>query len=167
VAGQRIDQPGVSFTPSPERTWLYLVRSTYQALLRAEGSSTNETYVTAVNIYQLPSVLSPEQFLAHVKAERAAEPQTGRFETVSNNEQIYTQRPEVCVKHRTTSKDYGAKRGGDFSVVDYLGMNCIHPNSERVGVFVEFSRKAPAGADESFDDEGIRLMRSVTFSAFK
>lgn len=141
--------------------------STYEVLLGAQGSSANETYVTAEITYPLPSLLSPEQFLAHVKAERAAEPQTGRFETVNNTEEIYTDRSEVCVKHRATSKDYGARRGGDFTIVDYLGMNCIHPASPRVGVFVELSRKAPTAADASFDAEGVRLLESVTFGKFK
>jgi hypothetical protein len=166
VASQRVEQPGVSFTPPAGKTWSLLMRSTYQVALGAQGSS-NETYVTSVNVYQLPAGLSPEQFLAHVKAGRAAEPQTGRFEILSNNEQPYTDRPEVCVKHRTTSKDYGARRGGDFTVVDYLGMNCIHPTSPRVGVFIELSRKAPTAADASFDADGMSLLRSVAFAQFK
>ena len=166
TAGQRVDQPGVSFTPPDGKTWSVLMRSTYQVVLGAQGSG-NETYVTSVNVYQLPGGLSPEQFLAHVKTGRAAEPQTGRFELISNNEQPYTDRPEVCVKHRAISKDYGARRGGDFTLVDYLGMNCIHPSSPQVGVFVELSRKAATPADASFDADGIRLLRSVAFAQFK
>jgi len=166
TVGQRVDQPGVSFTPPDGKAWSVLMRSTYQVVLGAQGSS-NETYVTSVNVYQLPGGLSPEQFLAHVKTGRAAEPQTGRFELISNNEQPYTDRPEVCVKHRSTSKDHGARRGGDFTLVDYLGMNCIHPSSPQVGVFVELSRKAATPADARFDDDGIRLLRSVAFAQFR
>ena len=122
--------------------------------------------MTAVSTYQLPSDLSPEEFLAWVKAQRAAEPQTLRFEIIRNDEQLYAERPEVCVKHRTTFKDYGTKRGGEFPLVDQFGMNCIHPTSQQVGVFVEFSRKAPTAADASFDADAVRLLRSVAFVAF-
>lgn len=166
VGGQRVEQAGVSFVPPAGRNWVFLVRSTYQATLGAMGTSAGETFVTAAAIYQLPAPLSPTQFLAHVKAGRADEPQTGRFETIRNVEEIDTDRAEVCVKHRTATRDYGASRDGDFSIVDYIGMNCIHPTSPQVGVFVEFSRKAPTADGPDFDAEGLSLLRSVTFSPF-
>jgi hypothetical protein len=167
AAGDRVDQPGVSLSPPSGRIWYFLGRSTEQATLAARGSSNDETYVTAVSTYHLPSELSPEEFLAWVKAQRAAEPQTVRYELIRNDEQLYAERPEVCVKYRTTSKDYGAKRGGEFPLFDTLGMHCIHPTSQRVGVLVEFSRKAPTAADPSFDADGSRLLRSVAFTPFQ
>jgi hypothetical protein len=167
VAGERVDQPGVSFSPPSGRSWYFLGRSTELATLAARGSSNDETYVAAVRRYQLPSELSPEAFLTWVKAQRAAEPQAVRYELIHNDEQLYAERPEVCVKYRSTSKDYGAKRGGEFPFFDTLGMHCIHPTSKRVGVFVEFSRKAPTPADDSFNAEGLRLLQSVAFMPFK
>ena len=166
VAGERVDQPGVSFSPPSGRIWYFLGRSAEEAALAARGSSRDETYVTAVSTYRLPSELSPDEFLAWVKAQRAAEPQAVRYELIHNDEQLYAERPEVCVKYRSTSKDYGAKRGGQFPLFDTLGMHCIHPTSQRVGVFVEFSRKAPTSADASFDADGLRLLQSVAFMPF-
>ncbi len=168
AGGQRVAQPGVSFIPPAGKPWSVLMQSTYQIALGARGSSENETFVTNVSIYQLPSTLSPQQFLAHVRAGRAAEPQTGRFEVISNEEQLYADRPETCVKHRASSKDYGAGRGADFTVIDYLGMNCIHPKAPRVGILVELSRKSPPSvAGPSFEALGMSLLRSVEFTQFK
>ena len=168
TGGQRIDQPGISFIPPVGKSWSIIVLSTYQMSLGARGSSENETFVTSVSTYQLPSSLSPQQFLSFVKAGRSAEPQTGRFETVRNEEQLYTERAETCVKHRAMSKDYGAKRGGDFTMIEYFGMNCIHPKYPKVGIFVELSRKSPPDvADPSFENLGVSLLRSVEFTEYR
>jgi hypothetical protein len=121
-----------------------------------------------VSINQVPAGLSREQFLEYVKKGRAAEPQTGRFETLKNDEHLSDQRQEVCVEHRMTSKDYGVTRGGSFATIEYLGMNCIHPDDASIGVFVELSRKAPPSVtDPAFEAAGAGLLRSVEFKRFK
>jgi hypothetical protein len=121
-----------------------------------------------VSTFQIPAFSSPQQFLAHVKSGRAAEPQTGRFEVVRNDEQLYTERAETCVKHEAESKDFGAKRGSDYSLIQYVGMNCIHPKNPTIGIFVEFSRKAPPGTEYlEFRTRGSELLKSVEFSAYR
>jgi hypothetical protein len=168
AVGGRVDQPGVSFTPPLGKSWSVMVRSTYQVTLGARGPSKDETFITSVYVYQLPSGLSPEQFLEYVKKGRTAEPQTGRFEVVRNDEHFSDMRREVCVEHRTTSKDYGVTRGQSFATIDYVGMNCIHPADRGVGVLVELSRKAPPSLiDAALDAMGAELLRSVTFVTFK
>lgn len=165
---QKIIQPGFSFIAPANRTWSVLVRSTYQVTLRTVGDNPNETLVVSASIYQIPAFSSPQDFLVYVKAGRAAEPQTGRFELVKNDEQLYADRGETCVKHEMESKDFGAKRGGDFSLIQYIGMNCIHPKNPEVGVFVELSRKAPPGIEfPEMKAMGSQLLESVEFSAFK
>ena len=121
AVGPRVDQPGVSFTLPPGKSWYVMVRSTYQVTLGNRGPSKDETFVTSVSIHQLPAGLSREQFLEYVKKGRAAEPQTGRFETVNNDEHLSDQRQEVCVEHRMTSRDYGVTRGGSFATIEYRG----------------------------------------------
>ena len=166
--GARVDQPGVSFTLPPGKSWSVMVRSTYQVTLGARGPSKDETFVTHANVYQSPSGLSREQFLEHVRKGRADEPRTGRFEVVGNDEHFSERRQEVCVEHRAASRDHGATRGYSFTIVDYLGMNCIHPADSSIGVLVELSRKAPPSLpDPAFDATGAELLRSVEFAKFK
>ena len=134
----------------------------------ARGPSKDETFVTHANVYQLPSGLSREQFLEHVRKGRADEPRTGRFEVVGNDEHLSERRQEVCVEHRAASRDHGATRGYSFTIVDYLGMNCIHPPDSSIGVLVELSRKAPPSLpDPAFDATGAELLHSVEFVKFK
>lgn len=166
--GQRVTQAGYSFVTPGGKSWVVLVRSTYQVTLGAIGDKPNETLVTSGSTFQVPSFSSPQDFLAHVKASRAAVPQTGRFETVRNEERLFPERTEVCVIHEAESKDFGAKRGSDYTAVQYFGMNCIHPQKSTVGVFVELSRKAPPGTEDTqFKAMGAQLLRSVEFGAYK
>jgi len=166
--GQEFSQPGVSFTPPSGYQWSILSLSTYQTALITKGKSDNESFIVATQLFQLPPFNSKDEFLKFVQKGRASEPQTGRFEIIINAESVY-ERPDVtCVKHRAASKDYGAKRGGEYAIFETYGMNCIHPKNSKVGLFVELSRKAPA---DTSNDEFIRLgenfLNSVRFTEFR
>ncbi len=166
--GQKVTQPGVSFVASENKSWSVLVQSTYQVTLRAKGDNPSETFVTSVSTYQIPKFSSPQDFLSFVKSGRAAEPESGRFEVVKNEEQLYAERAETCVRHEMESKDYGAKRGNDYTVIQYFGMNCIHPEISTIGIFVELSRKAPPGMEyPQFKALGSQLLKSVEFMAYR
>lgn len=166
--GQKVTQAGVSFVAPANKSWSVLVQSTYQFTLGANGDNPNETLIANVSTYQIPTFSSPQDFLTYVKSGRAGEPKTGRFEVVKNDEQLYAERAETCVKHETESKDYGAKRDGDYTIIQYFGMNCIHPKNPTVGIFVEFSRKAPPSIEyPQFKPLGSQLLKSVEFSAYK
>ena len=166
--GQKVTQAGYSFVAPANKSWAVLVGSTYQVTLITKGDSPNETFVASASTYQIPTFSTPQDFLAYVKAGRTAEPETGRFETLKNDEQLYAARSEICVKHEMVSKDFGAKRGGDYTVIEYYGMNCIHPKNPTVGIFVELSRKAPPGIGyPQFKTMGSQLLESVEFSAYR
>jgi hypothetical protein len=168
AGGQKITQAGYSFIVPGNKSWSVLVQSTYQITIGVVGDRPDETFIVSAATVQIPAFSTAQDFLAHVKAGRRAEPKTGRFEIIKNDEQLYTERSETCVKHETESKDFGAKRGNDYSVIQYFGMNCIHPKNPTIGIFVELSRKAPPGVESPlFRTMGSQLLKSVQFSAYK
>src|SRR5690606_788203 len=117
----------------------------------------------------LPQVTSKDAFLDVIRTARANEPKTGRFELIRNAENLYDARAETCVIYRAASKDFGVegRRGGKYSVLETLGMHCIHPSRPQVGVHVELSRKAPPDTRYAdFETEGLALLQSVTFGEF-
>lgn len=167
--GQRVDQPGVSFVLPEGHKWIAIMRSTYQCAFGALGTPKNDTLIVGCNVYGIQSTSSKEDFLKEVHEGRVREPSTGRFERIRNTEQLYDGRPETCVIYRSASKDFGAeaKRGGEYSVLETIGMHCVHPSKPAVGIQVELSRKAPPDTSYSnFDAEGLALLQSVRFGAF-
>lgn len=166
--GQPFIQPGVSFTPPAGSQWSLAMLSTYQTILATKGKIANESLIVLTQLYQVPPFNSKDEFLNFVQKGRSGEPQTGRFETIKNHETLYEQREEICVKHIAASKDYGAKRGGEYSIYETYGMNCIHPKNAKVGILIELSRKAPAGtSNDEFNQLGENLLKSVQFSDFR
>ena len=166
--GERVTLAGVSFVAPANKSWIVLVQSTYQITVGTKGDNPNETLIASVSTFQIPTFSSPQDFLSYVKSARAAEPKTGRFEIIKNDEQLYVARSERCVKHEAESKDFGAKRGNDYTVIEYFGMNCIHPKNPTVGIFAELSRKAPPGIEyPEFKTMGSQLLESVEFSAYQ
>jgi hypothetical protein len=168
--GQRVDQPGVSFVLPNGKPWFSIFRSTYQASFGRLDEPRKETFVVHVSVYNVPSPSpSKREFLKITKEGRANEPETGRFKEIRNNEELYEARSEICVIHKAVSKDYGAeaKRGGEYSVYDTFGMNCIHPDKPSVGILVELSRKAPPEITfPEFNTIGSALLESVKFGEF-
>lgn len=166
---QRVDQPGVSFVLPEGRKWAAIIRSTYQCAFGALGMPKNDTLIVGCNVYNIKPASSKEEFLKVVHEERTREPSTDRFERIRNTEQLYDGRPETCVIYRSASKDFGAeaKRGGQYSVLETIGMHCVHPTKPSVGIQVELSRKAPPDTSYSrLEPEGLALLQSVKFGAF-
>jgi hypothetical protein len=167
--GERVYQPGVSFELPAGKSWVALIRTTYQAAIGTRDMPPNETLIVATSVYDLPGYANKEEFLQAVKQGRAAEPATGRFEKISLVERLYDARPETCVFHQSASNDYGveAKRGGQYTVYETFGMNCMHPDYPAVGILVELSRKAPPGTTfPEFETMGSFLLQSVQFGEF-
>ena len=102
--GERVTLAGVSFVAPANKSWTVLVQSTYQLLWEAKGDNPNETLIANVSTFQIPTFSSPQDFLSYVKSDRAAEPQTGRLELIKNDEQLYAERSETCVKHEMDLK---------------------------------------------------------------
>ena len=166
--GQRIALVGVSFVPPAGKQWSMIINSTYQTALGARGHNPNETFVIATQIIQISTFSDKDKFLKFIQEERAAEPQTGRFEVIRDSEVLDGERMETCVKHKAASKDFGAKRGGPYTIYETYGMNCIHPNNPNIDVFIELSRKVPPEAQsDEVDKIGEELLRSVKFSEFR
>lgn len=167
--GERVDQPGVSFVLPPKHRWAAIIRTTYQAAFGALGMPKNDTLIVASSVYNIRPFATKEEFLSMVREGRANEPETGRFENLRNVEELYADRPETCVIYKSASKDFGAeaKRGGDYSVLEMVGMHCVHPDKPSVGIHVELSRKAPPGTTyPTLEADALSLLRSVRFGAF-
>lgn len=146
------------------------MRSTYQSAFGANEMPRNETLIVSTTVFNIPTNDSKQDFLAAVKKGRTQnEPQTGRFEVISNREELYGARPETCVVYQSAAKDFGveAKRGGEYSIFETFGMDCIHPSKPSVGISVELSRKAPPGTTfPEFEAMASNLLQSVKFVAF-
>lgn len=167
--GETVDQPGVSFVLPEGKLWIAMIRSTYEAAFGASPMPRNDTLIVAVRVYTAPPSTNKQEFLEAIKRGRIDEPQTGRFERIRNREALYGIRPETCVVHQAASKDFGAeaKRGGEYSILETYGMNCIHPIKPQVGVLIELSRKAPPGTKfPEFEAMAQTLLKSVKFGEF-
>ena len=167
--GERVNQPGVSFVLPAGHKWAAIMRTTYQSAFGALGMPKNDTVIVSSSVYNIKPPATKEDFLKEIQAGRNSEPNTGRFEVIRNDEQLYEDRPETCVLYKSASKDFGvdAKRGGQYSVLETIGMHCVYPNKPNVGIQVEFSRKAPPETTYSkFNDVGLAVLQSVKFGEF-
>lgn len=167
--GETVKQSGVSFVLPEGKSWIALMRSTYESALGASQMPKNETLMVNSLVYNAPAITNKQEFLEAIKKGRSSDPQTGRFEIIRNSEALYEARPETCVVYQSASKDFGAeaKRGGEYSIFETFGMICIHPANPKVQIRVELSRKAPPDTTfPEFDAMAQALLRSVAFDAF-
>jgi hypothetical protein len=156
---------GVSFVPPAGKEWSMIKNTTYHTVLTANGKNSNENFTVTSQVTEIPKFASKEAFLNTVQEQRAAELQTGKFELINNKEFLDDNRPETCVKHIIAYKDYGEKGGGDFTIYETYGMNCIHPNNPKLGILVELSRKAPPDVPgPDFENLAENLLKSVQFT---
>ena len=161
---------GVSSLPPQNGDWSVLTVSGYQMSLTKNGSIKNESLAVNVSIYQLPVFPTDEGFLKHVIQGRAAEPDIGRFEVLTNSESIATLNGANCVVYHSISKDKRAQiQGGDTAVMllENRGYNCKHPENVTVGVIIEYSlRHFPESEYLSFEKNANEFASNIKFTDF-
>lgn len=166
--GDRVTQPGVSFVLPDNFQWVAMLRSTYKGAFGAFRGK-DDTLIVGYTIYNLEPFETNEEFLNNISKGRSSEPKTGRFERVKNVEELYKGRVETCMIYRSTSKDFGieARRGGEYTILDMVGMHCAHPTNKNVGVQVELSQKAlPGNEYPELEAKALLLLSSVEFGEF-
>ncbi len=168
--GERVTQPGVSYVlPATHKDWIATLRTTYQSAFAALGTQKYDTLIVASIVYKIEPSLSKLDFLHAVKTERNNEPDTGQYELIRNTEDLYEDRSETCVIYKSAYKDFGvnAKRGGEYSIYETIGMHCIYPYKSDIAILIELSRKAPPEMSyPNFEKEGLEILQSVKFVEF-
>lgn len=163
--GVVFSQEGVSFVQPSSNPWQVVVQQPYKTTLATRGVDNSETLIAAIILFRLKEVYNGESFLSFIEQRRAEEPDTGRYGVLMSRLTPNNNRSEICVNHRSSSKDTQAIRNGQQTLFETYGMYCVHPHDNRIGVFIELSRKAPLDIDNPmFLDLGESLLKSVTFS---
>ena len=163
----RIAISGVSVLPPQERNWQTILASTYQLALQKRNA--NATYVAVVQVYKLPTVASAEEFKNTISQGRAAEPDTGRFKTLKNEEELSLEREGWCVKYHTIVEDRGSKTpsGTLVMVREERGYHCQHSADKNVGVWFAYSlRQMPGQRDPDLEQKARAFLEQVQFTAF-
>ena len=133
---------GVTLLPPQNGNWFVMTVSGYQMTLSKEGDNNNESLVANVSIYQIPEFTSDAEFFGYIKEHRATSPNIGRFDLITNAENLSSLNGAICVKHHNISQDNNAKITGCKTAVmlmENIGYNCIHPKKKSIGVNVEYS----------------------------
>lgn len=164
--GARVDLTSVTYELPGDQPWGVIMRQADQAAFGALGRPRNETLIVSSATYNIQTPATRADFLQAVQAARSNTPDTGRFQVIRNTEQLVTDRTETCVQYRSASRDFGAdgRPGGQYTVLETIGMHCVHPGKPGIGVQVELSRRAPPDLpNPDLDAQGQALLRSVTF----
>jgi len=165
-SNQRISISGMSFVPSTDVLWDIIKQHTSTALLFNKNKE--ETLIIAIETFNLSSEINKNNFLSFVKNNEMKAPKTGRFERITESIDAYNHKEAVCVKQVASSKDYGAKRDGQYAIFEIYGMSCIHPANSNIGIFIQLSRKAPWNQKQVlFNQWGQALLNSVIFKPYR
>jgi hypothetical protein len=165
----RVSLSGVSIQPPQEPNWQTIVMSTYQLSLGKRGPRRNETYIANAQLYSLPAFASEQEFKKAVSAGRLAEPDTGRFRLLTNEENLVSRKDTWCVEYHTIAEDRAAKTpdGAATMVRDEYGYHCQHPRKRSVGVFYSYSlRHAPGDVDVDLQRKAKDFLENVNFVDF-
>lgn len=160
---------GVTALSPQNGEWVVMTASGYQSTLASKGSSKDESLVLNVSIFRLPALDSDQNFLEYIANARASAPNTGRFESQKNTENLSTLNDAVCVKYHSISNDKNAKiEGGKASMLlESIGYNCQHPINNLVGVNIEYSsRYFAANENRSLEKDSEAFFSNIEFSDF-
>lgn len=162
--GEKISAPGFDFNLPKGPSWSLVNRSGYPIVFSRNNGLANESYIIGISRYEIPEDISQTDFLSLIKNKRTNNEEPNRYEVISNSEFISDQRKETCVVHHSISKDKGTIQSGNHKIFETYGMNCIDPVDDKVGVFIELSRKYSENtADSNFQENAASILESVNF----
>ncbi|HTP66766.1 MAG TPA: hypothetical protein VMJ66_15345 [Geobacteraceae bacterium] len=160
---------GVSVLPPQEQGWLIPQMSLYQLTFIKQGVKQDSTYVAQVVLFKLASFESEQSFLQYVSQGRAAGPDTGRFETLKNKEEIFRGREVICVKYGSVSVDKASKTQSAVRtmIMETTGYCCQHPKNKNIGVDFGYSyRHYPGDEDADFEKKAHEFLEQIRFTDF-
>jgi hypothetical protein len=163
----RITISGVSVLPPQGADWQTVITTTYQLALQKRKS--NSTYVAIVQLYKLPTFGSAEEFKKTISEGRQAEPDTGRFKMLKNDEELFLDRGAWCIKYHTVVEDRASRTPTGTSVLirDERGYHCQHTANKNVGVWFAYSlRHMPDEQDPQLENKAREFLEQVKFTAF-
>lgn len=159
---------GVSIVPPREAGWRSIMNTTFQLSIGKEGRNYS-TYVANAQLYKLPDFTSENEFLKLVAEGRRAEPDTGRFALVRNDEVLARHDGALCVKYNTVTEDRAARTpdGPKTMLRNEYGYHCQHPAKKNVGVLFSYSqRHTPEDADPALEKKAVEFFAGVRFAPF-
>jgi hypothetical protein len=159
---------GVSIVPPKEAGWRSLMNTTYQLSMGKEGRSYS-TYVANAQLYPLPDFTSESEFLKVISEGRRAEPDTGRFTLLKNDEALARHDGALCVKYHTVTEDRAARTpaGPKAMLRSEYGYYCQHPARKNVGVWFSYSlRHNAADPDPALEQKAADFFEGVRFAPF-
>jgi hypothetical protein len=159
---------GVSVVPPKDPGWRSLMNTTFQLSIGKEGRNYS-TYVANAQIYKLSGFTSEEEFLKIISEGRRAEPETGRFALVKNDEVLTRHEGALCVKYHTVTEDRAARTpdGPKTMLRNEYGYHCQHPNKKNIGVWLSYSLRHNAqDADPDLERKAGEFFQGIRFGPF-
>ncbi len=163
---------GLSFVVPQKYQWYPMGVQTYQYLIAARVEKNVTLVAGSGGVSNAGPIDTGDKLLEAVQKRMSGvdDPKTYRFEKIKESQfaQITSQDQAVCVRYGSTSKDLGvdAKRGGDYSILEIVGLACLHP-LRPVIVDVQYTRKAPPDVkSEAFESEADEFLKSIKFREF-
>src|SRR5690348_7516633 len=114
--------------------WHLSLSHRYEWVFAKQGISPDETYVAVISWIDLPSVTTPQDFVAFVKGISDADVNRSRFKDLASTVEYSGERNYPCVRYRATAEDTEpkTKSGGTTPLIlEIESLTCQNPLLDR------------------------------------
>lgn len=160
---------GVSVAVPDQREWVKLDQSDTHIAFGKESDESGESKAFLVSIFLVEPITNSDQLLQTIKQLRSENQNTGRFEVISNEEELYGTY-STCVRHHSITKDNAASLDKDigYMVLDVAGYSCSHALANDVIVKIEVSeRRYPDSKGIDTKKLAERMLETVKMHPFQ
>jgi hypothetical protein len=153
--------------PAPEGTgWIIPSRTPASINFAREGSHRDETYGVYVQLVEIPTLNSKEEFLEFVKTDRGRFHDSKRFSIIQDNTTYYEGKEDYCISYYSIAEDKEAKKRStskDPMLLEMAGYFCRLPQNKNIGIFFDYSQRYYPGDQ----DRTLREKAKATFDTLK
>lgn len=169
----KLDQcPLFSMMPPKESGWIVDKRNKSEILIYRMSGSHNERYIISVALFDLPKLVSDQEFLAQLRqAQSNARNKSGAFvgrTILMDTMELVTSRKDYCAKYHIVSQSLTPAR---FPMTwttpdnsEMVGFACRQPDNKNFGINFAYMHLYDAGhEDPNLDSKASDTFDSISF----
>ena len=155
-------QKGFSLSFPDQNEWTVVKDNPYKIVMTKPGQGKNDRYMIQALVVKLPKFNSDEDFMDFITNRMKKSQKQSGTNVTEENVQFVEGQNNKCVQYKSKEQ-----RSSKAEMLEVISFTCRHPDREKAGVYLAYSKKySPGHDDKNFAVKAAGLFSHMELVAF-
>ena len=136
-------QKGFSLSFPDQNEWTVVKDNPYKIVMTKPGQGKNDRYMIQALVVKLPKFNSDEDFMDFITNRMKKSQKQSGTNVTEENVQFVEGQNNKCVQYKSKEQ-----RSSKAEMLEVISFTCRHPDREKAGVYLAYSKKYSQGNDD-------------------